>query len=195
MVKKGTVSIEDDWSIVLDVTDNYESKIAEISCSDADRMNNGLGEYIKSTFQINAALKVLKLDKNNTANIEAALAALMNQQDSLEIYYRVQWDTLYAAWDDDDKALVSEFADYEDSSFSKYTELLMRLRGNYQYRYHVQMIDNLSNKNNERGFMAQGRSKRHPRRFVLGTRLLETLTQINLLDTTDSHLSSKTVFY
>ena len=30
--------------------------------------------------------------------------------------------------------------------------------------------------------MAQGRSRKHTRRFVLGTRLLETLTQINLLD-------------
>lgn len=193
MVSQGVINIEDDWSIVLDVTDNYESKIAAISCSDADRMNNGLYEYIKSTFQINAALRFLKLEKNNTANVEAALSALLKCQPELEMYYQVQWDSLYAAWDEDDKALVSEFADYEDSSFSKYTELLMRLRGNYQYRFHVQMIDNLSNKNNERGFMAQGRSKRHPRRFVLGTRLLETLTQINLLDTTDNHLSSKTV--
>lgn len=193
MVAQGTREIEDSWSIVLDVTDNYESQIALIASSDADKMNNGLYEYIKCTFQINAALRMLKLEKNNSANLEAALVALNIRRPDLEVYYQVQWDTLSATWDEDDREIVNEFSDYEDSSFNRYIELLMRLRGNYQYRFHVQMIDNLSNKNNERGFMAQGRSKRHPRRFVLGTRLLETLTQINLLDTNNNQLSSKAV--
>lgn len=193
MVLHGTREVIDDWSIVLDVTDNNESKIAAIAVADADRMNNGLYEYIKATFQINAALRLLKLEKNNTLNIDLALNALVDKQADLEIYYQVQWDSLYGAWDEDDKTLVNEFADYESSSFSKYIELLMRLRGNYQYRFHVQMIDNLSNKNNESGFMAQGRSKRHPRRFVLGTRLLETLTQINLINTADGQLHSESV--
>lgn len=193
MVAQGTREIEDSWNIVLDVTDNYESQIALIASSDADKMNNGLYEYIKCTFQINAALRMLKLAKNNSANLEAALTALNTRRPDLEVYYQVQWDTLSATWDEDDREIVNEFSDYEDSSFNRYIELLMRLRGNYQYRFHVQMIDNLSNKNNERGFMAQGRSKRHPRRFVLGTRLLETLTQINLLDTSKNHLSSKAV--
>jgi len=193
MVAAGTKEIEDTWNIVLDVTDNYESQVAQLASSDADRMNNGLYEYIKCTFQINSALRMLKLEKNNSANLEYALSALKTKRSELEIYYQVQWDTLSATWDEDDKEIVSEFSDYEDSSFNRYIELLMRLRGNYQYRFHVQMIDNLSNKNNERGFMAQGRSKRHPRRFVLGTRLLETLTQINLLDTDRGYLSSKSV--
>lgn len=193
MILQGTRAVVDDWSIVLDVTDNNESKIALIASADADKMNNGLYEYIKSTFQINAALRLLKLEKNNTSNIDAALTALADKKTELEMYYQVQWDSLYGGWDEDDKTLVSEFADYESSSFSKYIELLMRLRGNYQYRFHVQMIDNLSNKNNERGFMAQGRSKRHPRRFVLGTRLLETLTQINLINTANGKLHSESI--
>ncbi len=46
----------------------------------------------------------------------------------------------------------------------------------------MQLIDSLSQKNSERGFMAQGRSKKHPRRFVLGTRLLEALVQILVLE-------------
>ncbi len=193
MVERGTKKVEDNWSIVLDVTDNYESQMALIASGDADKMNNGLYEYIKCTFQINAALRMLKLEKNNSSNLEAALSALINKRSDLEVYYQVQWDTLSATWDEDDLEIVNEFSGYEDSSFNRYIELLMRLRGNYQYRFHVQMIDNLSNKNNERGFMAQGRSKRHPRRFVLGTRLLETLTQINLVNTNSEMLSSRAV--
>ena len=193
MVKDGNQNVIDDWSIVLDVTDDNESKVAVVASSDSERMNNGLYEYIKSTFQINTALKMLKLDKTNSSNIDAALDALTNKRDDLERYYQVQWDNLSGNWDADDKELVNEFAVYDDSSYNNYIELLMRLRGNYQYRYHIQMIDNLSNKNNERGFMAQGRSKKNPRRFVLGTRLLEALTQLNLLESNNDTLTSKAV--
>ena len=31
MVKKGNINIKDEWNIVLDATDNYESKVAQIS--------------------------------------------------------------------------------------------------------------------------------------------------------------------
>lgn len=182
MVRAGTRNVPDDWSIVLDLTDNYESKSARLAAQDADRMNNGLYEYVKATFQINAALRMLRLDKSNSDNLDAALKALVEKKPELEMYYKVQWDSISAGWDEDDRALVSEFEPYEESDFNRYIELLVRLKGNYQYRYSVQMIDNLSNKNNERGFMAQGRSRRHPRRFVLGIRLLETLTQISLLE-------------
>lgn len=185
MIRAGTKDVPDDWSIVLDLTDDYESKSARLAAHDADRMNNGLYEYVKATFQINAALKMLRLDKANSGNLDLALQALLNRRTELESYYQVQWDNISAGWDEDDKALVSEFESYEDSDFDRYIELLVRLKGNYQYRFNVQMIDNLSNKNNERGFMAQGRSRKHPRRFVLGTRLLETLTQINLLEEAD----------
>ena len=41
--------------------------------------------------------------------------------------------------------------------------------------------------------MAQGRSKKNPRRFVLGTRLLEALTQLNLLESNNDTLTSKAV--
>lgn len=193
MVKQGSRYVKEDWNIVLDVTDDNESKVASIASSDAEKMNNDLYEYIRSTFEINAALRMLKLEKNNSLNLDAALQALISRRADLEIYYQVQWDTLSSTWDDDDKEIVNEFAIYEESSFNRYIELLMRLRGNYQFRFHVQMIDNFSNKNNERGFMAQGRSKKNPRRFVLGTRLLEALTQINLLENIDENLTSKSV--
>ena len=82
---------------------------------------------------------------------------------------------------------------YEDTYFDRYIELIIKVRGAYQYKYHVQLIDNLSQKNNERGFIAQGRSRKHPRRFVLGTRLLETLVQILVLEVKDNKFHTKTL--
>ena len=55
------------------------------------------------------------------------------------------------------------------------------------------MLDTLSLKNNERGFMAQGRSRKHPRRFVLGTRLPETLVQILVLESKDNQFQTRSL--
>ena len=82
---------------------------------------------------------------------------------------------------------------YEKSYFDRYIELILKVRGNYNYKYHVSLIDNLSQKNNERGFMFQGRSRKHPRRFVLGTRLLETLVQILVLDRHGNNFSTRSL--
>lgn len=71
---------------------------------------------------------------------------------------------------------------YEETYFDKYVEILVKEKGPYQHKYHLTFIDSLCQKNNDRGFLAQGRSKKHPRRYVLGTRLLETLVQIQVLD-------------
>ena len=46
-----------DWSIVVDATDDYESKIAKLSADDAENLTNNVYDYVKSTFQVNAALK------------------------------------------------------------------------------------------------------------------------------------------
>jgi len=95
--------------------------------------------------------------------------------------------------DADDREWIEDFAVFESTYFAKYIELVNNQKGNYQYRYHFQLIDNLAQKNSERGFIAQGRSKKHPRRFVLGTRLLETLVQILLLRSDGSQFTTQPI--
>ncbi|OGU82441.1 MAG: hypothetical protein A2279_12295 [Stygiobacter sp. RIFOXYA12_FULL_38_9] len=87
--------------------------------------------------------------------------------------------------DDENKTLIDDLVKYENTYFDKYVELLIRTRGGYQYRFHTQFIDNVSQKNTERGFISQGRSRKHPRKYTLGTRLLETLVQILVLEYKD----------
>ena len=52
--------MEEDWNIVVDVTDNFESKISAIAIEDAAKNYNSLYNYIKATF----------LKKNEKAIIE-----------------------------------------------------------------------------------------------------------------------------
>lgn len=193
MVENGSIEVEDDWNIVLDATDNFESKIAKIAADDAENLTNKVYDYVKATFQVNAALRRLKLEKNNSAHLLKALKLLKEKPKDFEIYFETQWDNLYNALEEEDKLLIEDMVKYEDTYFDRYIELILKARGTYQYRYHSQLIDNLSQKNTERGFMAQGRSRKHPRRFVLGTRLLETLVQILVLESSSKQFITRTL--
>lgn len=181
IVAEGKVEIKDDWNIVLDSTDDFESKISKVAIEDAERMYNSIYDYIKATFQINAILKKENLEKNNSKNLDRALEVLKNPTTDFDLYFQILWNNIQSSLDEEDKELLKSMVKYETTYFDKYIELLIKIRGPYQYKYHLQFIDNLSQKNNERGFIAQGRSKKHPRRFVLGTRLLEALVQIQVL--------------
>lgn len=59
MVEAGTKNVEDDWSIVVDLTDSLEGDVANIACTDMERQMNGLMEYIVSSMRINAVGKYL----------------------------------------------------------------------------------------------------------------------------------------
>ena len=68
---------------------------------------------------------------------------------------------------------------------------MTKVRGAYQLKYTPQFLDKISMKNTETAFIADGRSKRHPRRAVLGSRLVETLVQLLVLEIEDNKFVSK----
>ncbi|WP_026726989.1 methylation-associated defense system protein MAD7 [Flavobacterium denitrificans] len=181
MIEAGTKEIVDDWSVVLDTTDNFESKISSIAIADAEKTYNSLYKYIKATFKINSVIQKLKLDESNSDSIEKAMDILKNEINKYEIKFETYWDIVYQEQDQEYKDLLSEMVKYETNYFDRYVELLLKVRGKYQHKSHIELLDSLSQKNSERGFLAQGRSKKHPRRYVLGTRLLEALVQIQVL--------------
>jgi hypothetical protein len=67
------------------------------------------------------------------------------------------------------------------SEFDAYIEMIVALRGPFHRKYVTQCIDSLLLKNRAGAFIAQGRTKEAPRRFVLDSRLLEVLLQIAVL--------------
>ncbi len=193
MIDNGTIEVDDNWNVVLDATDNFDSKISKISTKDSESLVNSIYDYIKATFQINAALRYLSLDKTNSENLKKAVHVLKNRPSDFETYFKVVWDHIYFSLESEDKVLIDEMVKYEDNYFDRYIELIVRARGLYQYKYHIQLIDNLCQKNNERGFLAQGRSTKHPRRFVVGTRLLESLVQILVLSVKDDKFQTNSL--
>ena len=65
--------------------------------------------------------------------------------------------------------------------FESFIEILMAYRGKYHRQYITECLDSLLLKNKETGLLAQSRTKGSPRRFVLGSKLLEVLLQVAVL--------------
>jgi len=185
MVKAGKIEVPDNWNIVVDMTDNSDSKVAQLAIQDTEEVYNKLHNYVRATFQINAVMRRLKLDQDDSKNLEQALQVLKNPPAGFDSYFENRWDSLSEAQSKEDRETLMELTQFEESFFDKYIQAIMEQRGAYQLRYSPQFLDNICLKNDERGLMTKGRSRKHPRRFVIGTRLLETLVQIIVLNRDD----------
>ena len=187
MLKEKTTEIQDNWSVIVDVTGNLESEVSRFACADMEKTINGLYDYFKATFQINALQMRLEFSGRTLENIDELLALYANPPADFDAFYGAKLSTILENLEADDKPAVMDNIQYEDTNFDKYVQVLLKARGAYQYKYYIQLLDNISMKNSEYGFLADGKSRKHPRRAVLGSKLLETLVQLLMLE-----LDSKT---
>lgn len=200
MIDKGTVDVENNWSIVVDVTDNYDSKMSSLAIKDAELLVGKIQDYIRATFKVNAALDALDLERDDSKNLLSALDAIKEKSDDFLSDFKSDYRKLMKELKGADKEEVEEikehieeYTQFDSDYFEKYVSILVLEKGSYQFRYNRDMIDNLSQKNNERGFMSAGRSKKHPRKFRLGTKLLETLIQVLVLEDETDHFTTRSL--
>ncbi len=198
MIEAGTRNIEDDWSIVVDVTDNLSSNISEIACKDMERTLNGLSAYIKATMEVNAVMMRPEYLAGDFDSIDKMLSEIKNRTEKFEAYYESKYADILARFSDDEESTATEYRKqlndylkYEKSYFDRYVQCVFMLKGNYQYRFSYKFIDKVSMKNQENAFMADGRSRKHPRRAVIGSGLLEVLVQLLVLEPENDTYQSK----
>ncbi len=188
MIDAGSRNIEDDWSLVVDVTDNIDSKVAPIACKDMQLLENGYGKYIRSTYKldliqyrkncgIDEALHLLKEDNRNDVgyyeSVVASIKSTLKESDEKEF----------------DQHDLAEMLEYfaPDDYFGKLVHILEKSNlGCSQYKYLRQFIDSASMKNTSSKLLADRRSRKHPRRGALGSKLLETMVQLLVLRQKDN---------
>ena len=56
MVEEGKIDVDDDWSVVLDVTDDFDSKISSLAIADAEKTYNSIYKYVKASFKISTII-------------------------------------------------------------------------------------------------------------------------------------------
>lgn len=114
-----------------------------------------------------------------------------SNRSELEAYFKVRLvslieDASSGAEIDPEIRQVSELG-LDD--FDTYMEILMAYRAKYHRQYITESLDSLLLKNRDSGLLFQ--SKRRPRRFVLGGRLLEVLLQIAVLTPSGSSFETR----
>lgn len=194
MIKEGKKEVEDDWNIVVDVTDNLDSKISNIAWADMQKTLNSLPDYIKATMQVNAAMTLPQFVMKKPEEINEVFSVLTNRNDTFEAFFMAKFSDIVGRFtEQEDKNELNEYVQYEETYFDKYVLCLTKVRGAYQLKHTFSFLDKISMKNTETAFIADGRSKRHPRRAILGSRLLETLVQLLVLETVDGKFISRTL--
>ena len=183
MIEAGTREVEDDWSMVVDVTDNLDSIVAPYACKDIERMENSYGKYIRATYMIDI------IQDRKSCSVDEALRILKEDNDKQGEYYEVKLKEIEnnlpnsdeKEFDKNDFREMLEFFP-ENDYFDMFVHVLEKSNlGASQYRYLREFIDAVSMKNSSSMLMADSRSKRHPRRGALGSKLLETMVQLLVL--------------
>ena len=150
MVDAGSRQVADDWSMLLDVTDDLDSIVSTYACKDVERLQNSIGKYIRATYMAD----IIRKDLPNSDEKE---------------------------FDKEDFREMLELFPEEDY-FDMLVHVLEKSNlGNYQYRYLHDFLDAVTMKNSPSKLLADSRSRRHPRRGALGSKLLETLVQLLVL--------------
>ena len=183
MVKAGTRDIEDDWSMIVDVTDNLDSDVAPYASADIERMENGFGKYIRSTYMIDI------IQERKSCKIDDALKYLKEENDKSGEYYESILNGIKNSLPENDEKEFdqndfNEMLEYfpENDYFDMFVQVLEKSNlGGYQYRYLREFIDSVSMKNSSSMLLADSRSRNHPRRGALGSKLLETMVQMLVL--------------
>lgn len=182
--------------LVIDLTDNPESGAAQFAMSSLQQLTDSLMDYIRAVFKINAALRSLGYSDFRTLrneHLDAALELLKNPTPKFMADCNAHLESYIVCEQSEDRVRLDEILQYEENDLERLAEGLVYLRGKFHFGYLIDLISGLSLKNTEAGLMAQGKSRRHKRRFVLGSKLLETLIQLCVLRHDDRQYYSEPV--
>ena len=169
--------------MIVDVTDNLDSIVAQYACKDIERMENSYGKYIRATYMVDI------IQDRKSCSVDDALRILKEDNDKQGEYYEVKLKDIEnnlpssdeKEFDRNDFHEMLEFFP-ENDYFDMFVHVLEKSNlGASQYKYIHDFIDAVSMKNSPSMLLADSRSKRHPRRGALGSKLLETMVQLLVL--------------
>ena len=167
--------------------------MAKISATSAEQYYARINDYIRAVFAINTLIPyatTMGVLPNQSAfspknpPIKEAIALLENPPLSFDGYFQSKVNALFADElpDHEEKPEILAIKNMQQiSPYEKYVELITCARSKFHRAYTVQLLDSLSQKNTEEGMLVQSQGRNRPRRFHLGSHLLEILVQIAVL--------------
>jgi hypothetical protein len=194
-------------SLIVDVGDVNNAHMAELARKSTDRLYRQIPAFVQANFVVKKLDEMAEYLSKKTGKLAAPAGGVFSVGDLVALlkpehdadrqaYFKFRLASLIeesTAGNEDVDPEIREVTFMGLGEFESFIEILMAYRGQY-YRQHItECLDSLLLKNKENGLLAQSRTKGSPRRFVLGSKLLEVLLQLAVLTPEAGHFMTREV--
>jgi len=182
-------------ALVVDMGDVNNPHMAELARKSTDRLYRQIPAFVQANFVVKKLDEMAEYLSKKTGKLATPgsgvftvgdLVALLKPEHDTErqAYFKFRLASLIeesTSGTEDVDPEIREVTGMGLGEFDSFIEILMAYRGKYHRQYITECLDSLLLKNKENGLLAQSRTKGSPRRFVLGSKLLEVLLQVAVL--------------
>jgi hypothetical protein len=176
--------------LVVDMNDVSNTNMGELAKKSTDRIFRQIPSFVHANYVIKKLAELgermvltnkISAQLNGKFSISNIISLLSPEYDiDRNNYFNLRLQNMINESGDDDP-VIKQILDMKLDDFSTFIEILMSRRSKYHYNYITQCLDSLLLKNKANGLLYQSRSRGSSRRFVLGSKLLEVLLQLAVL--------------
>jgi hypothetical protein len=181
--------------LVVDMDDVNNPHMAELARKSTDRLYRQIPAFVQANFVVKKLDEMAEYLSKKTGKLAIPgggiftvgdLVSLLKPEHDAErqAYFKFRLASLIeesTSGNEDVDPEIREVTGMGLGEFESFIEILMAYRGKYHRQYITECLDSLLLKNKKNGLLAQSRTKGSPRRFVLGSKLLEVLLQVAVL--------------
>ncbi|OZI73367.1 methylation-associated defense system protein MAD7 [Bordetella genomosp. 6] len=200
-------SSPDPVALVMDMGDVSNPHMVELARKSTDRLYRQIPAFVQANFVVKKLDEMAEYLSKKTGKLAIPgggvftvgdLVSLLKPEHDAErqAYFKFRLASLIeesTSGNEDIDPEIREVTAMGLGEFESFIEILMAYRGKYHRQYITECLDSLLLKNKENGLLAQSRTKGSPRRFVLGSKLLEVLLQVAVLTQDDGRFVTREV--
>lgn len=185
-----------DLEFMVDMGDRPDTRMASLSQASAEQHFRAVDTFIRDLMGLTKLIQYADSTGFRAATPLALVGEAMRvyaaDDPELRGYCRARLNAIVGS---PPNGLFSRVRDeFRDDPFRAYVECILLERFGWHRKYFRQLFRSLLSSNREIGMLVSGRSPRSPNRFHLGTRLLETLVQIAVLQPQGQDPSGQPIF-
>jgi chromosome condensin MukBEF MukE localization factor len=194
-------------AVVVDMGDSSNEHMAELARKSTDRFYRQIPAFVHANYVVKKLDEMAEYLSKKTGKLATPSSGFFTVGDLVTLlkpeydtdrqaYFKFRLASLIegsSAGADELDPEIREVTAMGLGDFESFIEILMAYRGKYHRQYITECLDSLLLKNKDTGLLAQARTKGSPRRFVLGSKLLEVLLQIAVLTQENGRFATREV--
>jgi len=194
-------------AVIVDMGDASNERMAELARKSADRFYRQIPAFVHANFVVKKLDEMAEYLSKKTGKLATPASGFFTVGDLVsllkpeydsdrEAYFKFRLASLIegsSTGSDELDPEIREVTAMGLGDFESFIEILMAYRGKYHRQYITECLDSLLLKNKDTGLLAQARTKGSPRRFVLGSKLLEVLLQLAVLTQENGRFATREV--